>query len=279
MRDYRDAKAMAHILRASLASKGMKVTLGQSLELIAEIFGLPDWNTLAAAIRRGALTTDTEATQPRLANIVWPSGTTREFDLTLDRALAHAKERKHEFVTLEHLLLALLDDPDASAAMKVCEVDLQGLRQAATTYIDKKLKTLVMTGDERETTPTAAFRRVVHLATVRSLKAQTSGLDLLTSMFRETESPAVWLLSEQGMSREKLGNIASRPLTPREEHVLRMRFGIGMNTDHTLEQVGQQFSVSGERIRQIETKALRKLKRRPPRDGKTPKNTRPPPPK
>jgi hypothetical protein len=280
MRDYRDAKAMAHTLRASLASKGITVTLGESLELIAEIFSLPDWNTLAAAIRRGALTRDTEATQPRHANIVWPSGLTREFDLTLDRALAHAKERKHEFATLEHLLLALLDDPDASAAMKICEVDLQDLRQAATTYIDKKLKTLVMIGDERETTPTAAFRRVVHLATVRSLKGQTSGLDVLTSMFRETESPAVWLLSEQGMSREKLGNITSRPLlTPREEHVLRMRFGIGTNTDHTLEQVGQQFSVSGERIRQIETKALRKLKRRPPRDGKTPKNTRPPPPK
>ena len=260
MRDYRDAKAMAHTLRASLASKGMKVTLGQSLELIAEIFGLPDWNTLAAAIRRGAPTTDTEATQLRRANIVWPSGITRELDLTLNRALAHAKERKHEFATLEHLLLALLDDPDASAAMKAGEVDLQTLRQAATTYIDEKLKTLVMIGDERETTPTAAFRRVVHLATVRGLKGQTSGLDLLTSMFRETESPAVWFLSEQGMSQEKIGTMTSRPLTPREDRVLRMRFGIGMNTDHTLEEVGQQFSVTRERIRQIEAKALRKLK-------------------
>jgi DNA-binding CsgD family transcriptional regulator len=101
-------------------------------------------------------------------------------------------------------------------------------------------------------------------------------------------------------------------LTPREERVLRMRFGIGMNTDHTLEEVGQQFSVARERIRQIEAKALRKLKhpsrspkaevkgkprqsfshgrtkqvvvkkikpRRPPRHGKTAKNTRPTPPK
>jgi RNA polymerase primary sigma factor len=49
-------------------------------------------------------------------------------------------------------------------------------------------------------------------------------------------------------------------LTPREERVLRMRFGIGMNTDHTLDQIGQQFSVTRERIRQIEAKALRKLK-------------------
>ena len=278
MRDYRDAKAMAHTLRASLVAKGMKVTLGQSLELIAEIFGLPDWNTLAAAIRRGAPTTDTGPTQPRHANIVWPPGFIREFYLTLDRALAHAKERKHEFATLEHLLLALLDDPDASAAMKVCEVDLQGLRHAATTYIDKKLKTSVMI-DDRETTPTVAFRRVIHLATVRNLKGETSGLDVLAWMFRETESPAVWLLREQGMSLEKLRNITSRPLTPREEHVLRMRFGIGTNTDHTLEQVGQQFSVTGERIRQIETKALRKLKRRPPRVGRAPKNTPPAPPK
>jgi ATP-dependent Clp protease ATP-binding subunit ClpA len=178
--------------------------------LIAELFGLPDWNTLAAAIQRGAPASTTDATERRRANIVWPSGFTRELDLTLDRAIAHARERKHEFATLEHLLLALLDDPDASAAMRAGEVDLQALRQAATTYIDEKLKTWVMSRDERDTTPTVAFRRVVHLATVRSLKRETSSLDVLTSMFREAESPAVWLLSEQGMSQEKLGTIASR---------------------------------------------------------------------
>ena len=80
MRDYRDAKAMAHTLRATLASKGLKVSLGQSLELIAELFGLPDWNTLAAAIQRGAPASTTDATERRRANIVWPSGFTRELD-------------------------------------------------------------------------------------------------------------------------------------------------------------------------------------------------------
>jgi hypothetical protein len=66
MRDFRDAKAMAHTLRASLASKGLKITVSQSLELIAELFSLPDWNTLAAAIRRGLPNTDTDASgQPR----------------------------------------------------------------------------------------------------------------------------------------------------------------------------------------------------------------------
>jgi RNA polymerase primary sigma factor len=67
------------------------------------------------------------------------------------------------------------------------------------------------------------------------------------------------------MSQERIGVMTSQPLTPREERVLRMRFGIGMNTDYTLEEVGQQFSVTRERIRQIEAKGLRKLKRRPPR--------------
>jgi Glyoxalase superfamily protein/Clp amino terminal domain, pathogenicity island component len=209
MRDFRDSKAMAHTLRASLAARGLKISVGQSLELIAELFGLPDWNTLAAAIRRGTPVAETNAPgQPR-AGIRWPSGFTHELDLTLNRALAHAKERKHEFATLEHLLLALLDDPYASVVMTAGDVDLQALRGAVIAYIDEKLKTWVMIHDERDTTPTVAFRRVVHLATVRSLRRETSGLDVLASMFHESESPAVWLLREQGMTLEKIAQFAS----------------------------------------------------------------------
>jgi hypothetical protein len=85
-----------YTLRASLASKGLKVTVGQSL---VELFGLPDRNALAAAIRREAPSTDTVGTQRLRTNIVWPSGFTGEVDLTLNRALARAKERKHEFAT------------------------------------------------------------------------------------------------------------------------------------------------------------------------------------
>jgi hypothetical protein len=204
MRDFRDSKAMAHTLRASLAAKGFKITISQSLELIAELFGLPDWNTLAAAIRRAAPVTDTNASEPPRASIKWPSGFTRELDLTLNRALAYAKERKHEFATLEHLLLALLDDSCASVVLTADQVDLQALREAIIAYIDDKLKTWVMIGDAQDTTPTVAFRRVVHRATVRSLKRQTSGLDVLVSMFHESESPAVWLLRERGMTLEKV---------------------------------------------------------------------------
>ncbi|MET3965397.1 MULTISPECIES: Clp protease N-terminal domain-containing protein [Bradyrhizobium] len=204
MRDFRDAKAMARTLRASLASKGLKISVAESLELTAELFGLADWNTLAAAIRREPPASDTASSQPPRASIKWPSGFTRELDLTLNRALTYAKARKHEFATLEHLLLALLDDPDASEVMKASEVDLEALRRTTVSYIDDKLSTWVMIRDERDTTPTVAFRRVVHRATVRSLKRETSGLDVLATMFSETASPAVWLLSEQGMTGEGL---------------------------------------------------------------------------
>ncbi|MBR0883711.1 hypothetical protein ABIF65_004451 [Bradyrhizobium japonicum] len=204
MRDYRDAKAMARTLRASLASKGLKISVAESLELTAELFGLADWNTLAAAIRREPPAFDTASAQPPRASIKWPSGFTRELDLTLNRALTYAKARKHEFATLEHLLLALLDDPDGSEVMKASEVDLEALRRTTVSYIDDKLSTWVMIRDERDTTPTVAFRRVVHRATVRSLKRETSGLDVLATMFSETASPAVWLLSEQGVTGEGL---------------------------------------------------------------------------
>lgn len=210
MRDVRDAKAMAHTLRASLASKDLKISVAESLELIAGMFGLADWNTLAAAIRRGPLAPDTASTQPPRASIKWPSGFTRELDLTLNRALTCAKARKHEFATLEHLLLALLDDPDASEAMRTNNVDLDALRRATVSYIDDKLSTWVMISDERDTTPTVAFRRVVHRATVRSLKRETSGLDVLVTMFGESASPAVWLLSEQGMTGEGLEGVHRR---------------------------------------------------------------------
>ncbi|MET4517385.1 glyoxalase superfamily protein [Bradyrhizobium sp. I1.7.5] len=66
MRDFRDAKAMARTLRASLASKGLKISVAESLELTAELFGLADWNTLAAAIRRGPPASDTASAQHRV---------------------------------------------------------------------------------------------------------------------------------------------------------------------------------------------------------------------
>jgi hypothetical protein len=192
MRDFRDAKAMAQTLRAALATKGLNVTVSQSLELIAQAFGVADWNTLAASIRG-------EAAGPR-NNALPPMFPTTA---TMHRALDYATQRKHPYETLEHLLLALIDDVDASAVMKACKVDLGTLREKLTNYIDNDLKPMVIDGGEPK--QSAAFQRVVqratHYADGRGRPTRT-GAELLLAIFPETQSPAARLLGEQDMTRQ-----------------------------------------------------------------------------
>jgi hypothetical protein len=185
MRDFRDAKVMAHTLRSALATKGLKITVSQSLELIAEAFGVADWNTLSAAIRQEAAGPRNNAHSPQFPTTA-----------TMHRALAYAIQRKHQYETLEHLLLALIDDVDASAVMKACKVDLGALRERLTDYIDNDLKTNVI-NDGGETKQSAGFQRVVQRAA-----HYAEGRGRLVAIFAETESPAARLLGDQRMTRQ-----------------------------------------------------------------------------
>jgi Glyoxalase superfamily protein/Clp amino terminal domain, pathogenicity island component len=191
MRDFRDAKAMAHTLRVALAAKGLKITVSQSLELIAQAFGVADWNTLSAAIRG-------EVAGPRNnAPPQFPA------TATLHRALDYAYRRKHRYAMLEHLLLALIDDVDASAVMNACQVDLGVLREKLTNYIDND-KTLVSV-DGSEPQRTAGFQRVEQRAALYAEgrgRPTRTGAELLVAIFAETESPAAQLLGEQDMTRQ-----------------------------------------------------------------------------
>jgi hypothetical protein len=194
MRDFRDAKAMAHTLRATLATKGHKVTNSESLELIARAFGVTDWNTLSAVIREEAAGLHSNAPSPQ-------SPTTA----TMHRALAYARQRKHQYATLEHLLLALIDDVDASAVMKACKVDLGALKEKLTNYIDNDLKALAV-DDGGEPKHTAGFQRVVqqraaHHAEERG-RPNWTGAELLVAIFAERQSPAARLLREQDVTRQ-----------------------------------------------------------------------------
>jgi Glyoxalase superfamily protein/Clp amino terminal domain, pathogenicity island component len=193
MRDFRDAKVMARTLRSALATKGLNITVSQSLELIAEAFGVADWNTLSAAIRGEAAGPRNNAHSPQFPTTA-----------TMHRALAYAIQRKHQYETLEHLLLALIDDVDASAVMKACKVDLGGLREKLTSYIDNDLKTNII-NDGGETKQSAGFQRVLqraaHYAEGRGRPNRT-GAELLVAIFAETESPAARLLGEQDMTRQ-----------------------------------------------------------------------------
>ena len=214
MRDFRHANAMARTLRASLADRGIKITLGQSLELIAEAFGMADWNTLSAAIRAEALRPRNDVTSPRPqtagSGFVFPAA----LEPTIQRALAHANQRKHRYATLEHLLLALADDVDASAVMEGCKVDLGVLRDHLVSYIDNNLKGLAI--DDGESWPTAAFQRVVQRAVIHvksSGRAEANGANLLVALFAEHESPAAHFLQDQEMTRLDAINYLTEGIT------------------------------------------------------------------
>jgi hypothetical protein len=205
MRDFRHAKAMAHTLRASLAARGLKITVSQSLELIAEAFGVPDWNTLSAAIRAQAVPADKAARLPAAGHAAAFSSTLKS---TLYQAIAYADQRKHQYATLEHLLLALIDDVDASAVMKACDVDLGVLKKHLVSYIDDDLKALVI--DDSASRPTAAFNRVVQRAVIAvqsSAREQVTGANVLVAIFAERESHAVYFLQEQEMTRYDAINV------------------------------------------------------------------------
>ena len=202
MRDFRHANAMARTLRASLANRGIKITLSQSLELIAEAFGMADWNTLSAAIRAEALRPGDEATPPQPPTAGSGFAFPPALGATIQPALAHANQRKHQYATLEHLLLALADDVYASAVLEACKVDLGVLKEHLVSYIDNNLKGLVK--DDGESWPTAAFQRVVWRVLIHlqsSGRADANGANLLVALFAEHESPAAHFLQEQEMTR------------------------------------------------------------------------------
>ncbi|MEE2655614.1 MAG: ATP-dependent Clp protease ATP-binding subunit ClpA [Pseudomonadota bacterium] len=127
----------------------------------------------------------------------------RNLERSLHRALASARERHHEFATLEHLLFALVDDQDAISVLKACGLEIEKLREDLSEYLDNELGNLVVNRDE-DPKPTASFQRVVQRAAIHVQTAgrqEVTGANILVAMFSERESHAVYYLQEQEMSR------------------------------------------------------------------------------
>ncbi len=158
------------------------------------------------------------------------------FSSTLEQAihaaLALANARRHELATLEHLLLALIDEPDAAKVMQACNVDLEELRRTLLDFIDDDLSTLVTEIDGSEAVPTAAFQRVIQRAAIHvqsSGRTEVTGANVLVAIFAERESNAAYFLQEQEMTRYDAVNFIahgvaknpsfgeSRPITGAEE--------------------------------------------------------------
>jgi ATP-dependent Clp protease ATP-binding subunit ClpA len=127
----------------------------------------------------------------------------KSLEAALHRALEYANERNHEYATLEHLLLALLDDRDAAAVMRACNVEVDVLRRRVSDYLDQELGGLVVKG-HTEASPTTGFQRVVHRAVVHvqsSGREEVTGANILIAIFAERESHAAFFLQEQDMTR------------------------------------------------------------------------------
>src|SRR2546421_4775978 len=127
----------------------------------------------------------------------------QSLEQSLHRALAIANERHHQYATLEHLLLSLIDAWDAAAVMRACSVDLDKLRTSLVNYLETEFENLVTDGAD-DAKPTAGFQRVVQRAVIHvqsSGRAEVTGANVLVAMFSERESHAVFFLQEQDMSR------------------------------------------------------------------------------
>ena len=127
----------------------------------------------------------------------------RPLEESLHRAVAYANQRKHEYATLEHLLLSLIDDEDAAGVMRACEVELGALRTTLTNYVDTELRSLVV-DDGEDAKPTAGFQRVIQRAVIHvqsSGREEVTGANVLVAIFSERESHAAYFLQEQDMTR------------------------------------------------------------------------------
>ena len=137
---------------------------------------------------------------------------TNTLEDAIHRAIGFANARRHELATLEHLLLALIDEPDAARVMRACSVDLAELRKTLTKFVDAELETLVFDVEGSEAAPSTGFQRVIQRAAIHvqsSGRTEVTGANVLVAIFNERESHAAFFLQEQDMTRYDAVNFLS----------------------------------------------------------------------
>ncbi|MEK9993881.1 MAG: ATP-dependent Clp protease ATP-binding subunit ClpA [Hydrogenophilales bacterium] len=138
----------------------------------------------------------------------------QELEVTLHMAFMDARQRKHEFVTVEHLLLALLDNPSASEILKACDIDVTDLRKVLLEFVEEH--TPQIKSKDIDTQPTLGFQRVIQRAILHvqsSGKKEVKGSNVLVAIFGEKDSHAVFFLSEKGLSRLDVVNFISHGIS------------------------------------------------------------------
>src|SRR5271163_2768417 len=158
----------------------------------------------------------------------------RALEKTLRRALSLANGRRHEYATLEHLLLALIDDVDAAAVLRACGVDLDGLRKTVVQYLDTELENLVVDSQD-EAKATNGFQRVVQRAAFHvqsSGREEVTGANVLVAIFAERETHAAYFLQEQDMTRYDAVNYISHGIAKRPGRADPSRLPRGTDEEH-----------------------------------------------
>ncbi len=141
----------------------------------------------------------------------------KNLEKALHQALALANVRRHEYATLEHLLLALIEDTDATAVLKACNVDIAALKKSVIDYVDSDLDSLISEAVS-EAKPTAGFQRVIQRAVIHvqsSGREEVTGANVLVAIFAERESHAAFFLQEQDMTRYDAVNYISHGIAKR----------------------------------------------------------------
>ena len=139
----------------------------------------------------------------------------KELEHTLNVAFKEAREKRHEFMTVEHLLLALLDNNAATKVLRACGADLEKLREELTRYLDESTP-MLSPKDERETQPTLGFQRVLQRSVFHvqsSGKKEVTGANVLVAIFGERESQAVYFLNKQNITRLDVVNYISHGIS------------------------------------------------------------------
>jgi len=170
----------------------------------------------------------------------------RELEVTLNLAFKTAREKRHEFMTVEHLLLALLDDASASSVLKACGADMSVLRQDLIEFVDSTTPIISDTQLEQETQPTHGFQRVLQRAVFQVNSANHSevvGANVIVAIFSEQESQAVYFLRLQNIARIDVVNYISHGISKYADQPERSNEESTANTDSAATTEGQEESL------------------------------------
>ncbi len=165
----------------------------------------------------------------------------KELESTLNSAFREAREKRHEFMTVEHLLLALMDNPTASKILRACGAEIEKLKQELVSYLEESTP-MLPAKDERETQPTLGFQRVLQRAVFHvqsSGKKEVTGANVLVAIFGERESQAVYFLNRQNITRLDVVNYISHGISKVHDNEDGDAFAPGAEDDKPVESPGK----------------------------------------